>query len=164
METLMFEEHELIRRAATEALCNMIPLEEVHKRFYGDDVERVKLWTLFSGEDDPVLAIAASGGLAQLSHDPKICEKIMEVKSAMEILKELAVNENEETQHRGLYILANLVEASKEIAQKIIESEIFEVLVALTQGESAPRVKASATRALKKAVEYGLIQPNPDLK
>ena len=164
METLMFEEHELIRRAATQALCNMIPLEEVHERFYGDDVERVKLWTLFSGEDDPALAIAASGGLAQLSHDPKICEKIMQVKSTMEILKELAVSENKDLQHRGLYILANLVEASKEIAQKIIESEIFEVLVALQQGECAPPVKASATRALQKAVEYGLIQPNPDLK
>lgn len=164
MESLMFEEHELIRRAATEALSNMIPLQEVHERFYHDDIERVKLWTLFSGEDDPALALAASGGVAQLSHDPKICDKIMQVKSTMEILKELTVSENKELQYRGLYILANLVEASKEIAHKIIESEFLELFMALVQGECEPRVKAIATRALQKAMEYGLIQPNPELK
>ena len=89
MELLMFEEHELIRRAATEAMCNMIQLEQVQARFHRDDVEQVKLWTLFSGKDDEKLAIAASGGLAQISRDPKICEKIMALKSLMVILKEL---------------------------------------------------------------------------
>ena len=163
MESLMFEEDEMVRRASTEAMCNMIQMEEVHKRFYNDDIERVKLWTLFSGEDDVALAKAASGGLAQLSHDPKICEKIIEVKSAMEILKELLANENSELQYRGIYILANLVEASKEIAEKIIESDFLEILMALVQMEGiSAKINDAANRALRKAVEYGLIKPNPE--
>ena len=163
MEGLMFEERELIRRASTEALCNMIQLEEVHKRFYGDDLERVKLWTLFSGEEDVALALAASGGLAQLSHDPKLCSKIMEVKSSLEILKELVTNENQELQYRGMYILANLIEASQDIAAKLLEGELLDILVAYLQGDFPPNVKNQAERGLKKAVEYGLIMPNPDL-
>lgn len=164
MESLMFEEHELIRRASTEVLCNLISLPEVHERFYGDDVERVKLWMLFSGEEDPALAKAASGGLAQLSHDPKICEKIMEVKSSIEILKELVASTDEELQYRGTYILANLIDAKREIAEKLIETELLEVLLALSQREQTPgKTKEAADRALGKAAEYKLIKRNPEL-
>ena len=165
MESLMFEEHELIRRAATEALSNMIPLEDVHKRFYDDEIERVKLWTLFSGEEDPLLAKAASGGLAQLSHDPIIANKIMTVKSVMEILKELVISEDPDLQHRGVYIVANLIESSKEIAEKFVGSEFLEILMALCQGDNVckDQVKDSARRALAKAADHQLIQPNPEL-
>lgn len=165
MESLMFEEHEMIRRAATEALCNMIPLQQVHERFYDDDIERVKLWTLFAGEDDPALAQAASGGLALLSRDPKICQKIMEVTKSGEILKELVTSNSHELQHRGMHILANLVEADKEIAAKLIEEEFLEIFLAYAQGlmkGASPAAKSEAERALKRAVEYELIQPNPD--
>lgn len=164
MESLMFEEHELIRRAATEAMCNLLSLEEVHKRFYSDEVERVKLWTLFSGESNAALAKAASGGLAQISHDPKICQKIMEVTAAPEILKELLTGDNVDLHFRGLYILANLIGASKEIAAKLLEGEFLEILQAYAIGSFPEQQKKCAQRALQKAVEYGLIAPNPDLK
>lgn len=164
MESLMFEEHEMIRRAATEAMCNMIYLEEVAARFHrSDDIERVKLWTLFSGEEDEKLAIAASGGLCLLSQDPKICEQILAVKSAMEILKELVTSSSEELQYRGMYIVANLVASGKEAAGKIMESEILEVCMAYSQGDFPAKVKDCAHRSLSKAIEFGVIQPNPDL-
>lgn len=164
MESLMFEEHELIRRAATEALCNMICLPEVATRFHrNDDIERVKLWTLFSGEEDEKLAIAASGGLSILSRDPKICEQILAVKSALEILKELVTSGSEELQFRGLYIVANLVESSREAAERIMERELMDVCTAYCQGEFPARLKEAAGRALSKAVEHGVIQPNPEL-
>ena len=166
MEGLMFEEHEMIRRAATEALCNMIPLQEVHERFYNDDIERVKLWTLFSGEDDPALARAASGGLALLSRDTKICQKIMTVTKSREILKELVASNSHDLQYRGMHILANLVEADKEIAAKIIEEDFLEIFSAYAQGlmkGSSSEAKKEAERALQKAVEYKLIQPNPHI-
>lgn len=165
MESLMFEEHDLIRRAATEVLCNMIQMPEVHERFLSDDIERVKLWTLFSGEEDFELARAAAGGLAQLTHDPRICTKVMEVKSASSILKELLASEKEELQHRAAYVVANLMAANKEIASSIIASDFLEILMALLQASTVSQsVKTSANRALLKAVDYKLIQPNPELK
>ena len=163
-ESLMFEEHDLIRRAATELLCNMIQMSEVHERFLNDDIERVKLWALFSGEEDFELARAAAGGLAQLTHDPRICTKVMQVKSTIPILKELLASEKEELQHRAAYIVANLMAASKDIGSEIVASDVLEILMALLQVPTTSEVvKSSASRALEKAVEYGLIQPNPEL-
>lgn len=161
MESLMFEEHELIRRAATEALCNMLSVPEVQQRFHADDIERVKLWTLFSGEEDEKLALAASGGLAQLTHDPKLCEKVMEVKSSFEILKELLGHSNPDLQYRGVFILTNLVMANSSIAQKIVESDFLEIFMALAQAPATPeRIKLCVNKALSRCVEYGFIKPN----
>ena len=165
VEGLMFEDDDMIRRAATEMICNMIQLQDVYDRFYKDDVERVKLLTLFSGEDDEGLVIAASGGLAQLSFDPKICRKILEVKSCKEIFKEMIVKENDEIKFRAVYILANIVEASQECAEEIINDDFLEIFMAFSQGSNvvSDKIKAQATRALRKAMEYGLIKPNPDI-
>lgn len=50
--------------------------------FEGEN-DRVKLLTLYSGisdeDDDPLVARAAAGALAMLSHSEKICQKITEV-------------------------------------------------------------------------------------
>ena len=164
-EGLMFEEDDHIRRAATELLCNMIQVDEVFERFHGDDLERVKLWTLFSGEEDVGLARAASGGLAQISHDKKICRKILEVKSSKEILKELVSRGEEDLLYRGLYIIANLMEADQDIAEELIikDDAFLEILMAYNQGNYPDKLKDEAKRALGKAIDYGLIQPNPEL-
>ena len=164
MESLMFEDHQLIRRAATEALCNMICLEEVAARFKrSDDVERVKLWTLFAGEEDEKLAVAASGGLCILSRDPAICQQILEVKSALEILKELVTSGSEELQFRGLYVVANLVGSGMAAAARVMEGELLELCTAYSQGDFPTRLKEAAQRALGKGVEFGVIQQNPEL-
>ena len=164
VEGLMFEDNDMIRRAATELICNMIQLQEVHERFYNDDVERVKLLTLFSGEEDEALVIAASGGLAQLSFDPKICKKILEVKSSKEIFKEMLVKDSDEIKFRALYVLANIIDAGLELAKQIVEDDFLEIFMAFSQGPGmSAKIKNEATRALKKAMEYNLIKPNPNL-
>ena len=72
---------------------------------------------------------------------------------------------SEALQHRGMYILANLVESSQSTAEKLMETELLEVCMAYSQGQQFPaNVQASAQRALSKAMEYGLIQRNPDLQ
>ena len=162
IESLMFEEHELIRRAATEAMCNLVQLEDVAKRFHDDDVERVKLLTLFAGEDDEALSTAAAGALAQLTHSVPICKKMMAVKSCTEILKQICLSENIGIRHRGIYILANLIEADKDIAEKIVDNTELEAMVilnGLSLDDKELEVKQCADRALKKLVEYKLIKP-----
>ena len=161
IESLMFEEHELIRRAATEAMCNLVQLEDVAKRFHDDDVERVKLLTLFAGEEDEDLATAAAGALAQLTHSVPICKKMMAVKSCSEILKQICLSENMGIRHRGVYILTNLIESDKDIAEKIIDNTELEAMVilnGLSLDDKQAEVKQCADRALKKLVEYKLIE------
>lgn len=79
LEDMMFAENPLCRRAGTEAMCNMLMNEEVFGFFAtpkGAAWERVKLWILLSGvaDEDLPTAVAASGGLAQLSHSPDVCK------------------------------------------------------------------------------------------
>lgn len=53
----------------------------------------------------------------------------------------------------------NMVEASREIASTLMESEVLEILSVLAKGKEGPVARAAAA-CLVKAVEYGLIQPN----
>lgn len=52
-----------------------------------------------------------------------------------------------------------MVEASREIASTLMESEVLEILSVLAKGKEGPVARAAAA-CLVKAVEYGLIQPN----
>lgn len=106
----MFEEHELIRLAATECMCNMAMSKEVkagmgwvctglldhhtplipalspvqvQEMFLAEGSDRLKLMVLYSGEEDEKLRRAASGTLAMLTTlHPPICKRIPQVVSA----------------------------------------------------------------------------------
>ena len=162
VESLMFEDHEMIRRAATEAMCNLVVCEEVAERFLQDDVERVKVLTLFSGEDDRQLAKAAAGSLCQLSIDKRICKKIMDVKQAIDIFKEMIATGDQELIHRALFIMGNIIESDQGLAEKILDNDGLVIFNAFAQDEkSSDKIRDCASAALQKAVDYGLIQPNP---
>uniref|UniRef100_A0A8C4JPB9 Unc-45 myosin chaperone A n=1 Tax=Dromaius novaehollandiae TaxID=8790 RepID=A0A8C4JPB9_DRONO len=83
IEGYMFEEHELIRLAATECMCNMAMSKEVQELFLAEGSDRLKLMVLYSGEEDEKLRRAASGTLAMLTAlHPPICKRIPQVVSA----------------------------------------------------------------------------------
>ena len=101
-----------------------------------DNNDRVKLLVLYCGEEDIALNIAASGSLAQLSTENEtICKKIIEVTSFIEIFKESACTADVEFQYRIFYILNNITSINKELCIKVVESELMEVIVALTRLE-----------------------------
>lgn len=55
IEGYMFEEHEMIRRAATECMCNLAMSKEVQDLFEAPGNDRLKLLVLYSGEEDELL-------------------------------------------------------------------------------------------------------------
>ncbi|XP_025248375.1 protein unc-45 homolog A isoform X3 [Theropithecus gelada] len=163
IEGYMFEEHEMIRRAATECMCNLAMSKEVQDLFEAQGNDRLKLLVLYSGEDDELLQRAAAGGLAMLtSMRPTLCSRIPQVTTHwLEILQALLLSSNQELQHRGAVVVLNMVEASRQIASTLMESEMMEILSVLAKGDQSPVTRAAAA-CLDKAVEYGLIQPNQD--
>ncbi|KAK2107511.1 Protein unc-45 A [Saguinus oedipus] len=163
VEGYMFEEHEMIRRAATECMCNLAMSKEVQDLFEAQGNDRLKLLVLYSGEEDELLQRAAAGGLAMLtSMRPALCSRIPQVTTHwLEILQALLLSPNQELQHRGAVVVLNMVEASREIASTLMESEMMEILSVLAKGDQSP-VSRAAAACLDKAVEYGLIQPNQD--
>ncbi|NXN85873.1 UN45A protein, partial [Bombycilla garrulus] len=140
IEGYMFEEHELIRLAATECMCNMAMSKEVQEMFLAEDSDRLKLMVLYSGEEDEKLRRAASGTLAMLTalHSP-ICKRIPQVTVHwLEILQALLLSPSAELQHRGAVVVMNMMAAAREVAEQLIASEMLEILSVLAKDKDKP--------------------------
>ncbi|XP_048476005.1 protein unc-45 homolog B-like [Rhincodon typus] len=164
IECYMFEEHDQIRQAATECMCNMVVCKEVQERFVAEGNDRMKLLVLLCGEDDVKVQLAAAGAVAMLTASQKeLCHKLTRVTVQwLEILQRLCMHDNVEIQHRGLVIVFNLMEADKEIAKKLIESEMLEILTVISKLENNVKHQDAinmARECLTKAMDYSLIKP-----
>ncbi|OWK15204.1 hypothetical protein Celaphus_00000701 [Cervus elaphus hippelaphus] len=86
IENYMFENHDQLRQAATECMCNMVVNTEVQERFLADGNDRLKLVVLLCGEDDDKVQNAAAGALAMLTAaHKKLCFKMTEVGRAPQL-------------------------------------------------------------------------------
>ncbi|EKM61601.1 uncharacterized protein PHACADRAFT_248291 [Phanerochaete carnosa HHB-10118-sp] len=102
VELLMLEDHTLIRRAATELVCNLIAgSEEVFNKYGGDEklASRSKLHVLVAlcDVDNTPTRLAASGAIAMLTSAPHACQLLLEL---------------EREKHRVLPILGQLIDPS----------------------------------------------------
>ncbi|KAJ3080083.1 hypothetical protein HK102_003310 [Quaeritorhiza haematococci] len=78
MEMLQFSDNEMIRRAATEALCNMMYEPSVFKSYAegASASSRLRIFIALSDVEDFETRRAASGALAILSSSDEVCEVI----------------------------------------------------------------------------------------
>lgn len=161
IENFMYEDHEMLRRAATQCVCNLITRPSVVMAYEAEN-DRVKLLTVLCEEDDLDTAKAAAGALAMLtSVSEKACSKVFNAKRWFEILLMLTSSEDAELRHRGVVIVRNMICSSKEVAEKVVETLLFKVLMAIVRPEVddiPDNVKAIAQEALDKASEWKLIK------
>ncbi|XP_077605876.1 protein unc-45 homolog B isoform X2 [Crocuta crocuta] len=164
IENYMFENHDQLRQAATECMCNMVLNKEVQERFLADGNDRLKLVVLLCGEDDEKVQNAASGALAMLTAaHKKLCLKMTQVTTQwLEILQRLCLHDRLSIQHRGLVIAYNLLAADAELAKKLVESELLEILTVVGKqepDEKKAEVVQTARECLIKCMDYGFIKP-----
>ncbi|XP_049716121.1 protein unc-45 homolog B isoform X1 [Elephas maximus indicus] len=164
IENYMFENHDQLRQAATECMCNMVANKEVQERFLADGNDRLKLVVLLCGEDDDKVQNAAAGALAMLTAaHKKLCFKMTQVTSQwLEILQRLCLHDRLSVQHRGLVIAYNLLSADAELAKKLVESELLEILTIVGKMEPDEKKEAviqTARECLIKFMDYGFIKP-----
>lgn len=162
VEGYMFEEHDLVRAAATECMCNLVLSTEVQKLYVAQGNDRLKLLVLYSGEEDERLRRAASGTLAMLTAEqPELCARIPGTTSHwLEIIQALLLSDNKDLRHRGVVVVMNLMQAERSLAETLMESEVLEILSVLAKG-GAPEQEAisrAAKQCLDKAIEYGIIK------
>ncbi|XP_070689613.1 protein unc-45 homolog B [Pempheris klunzingeri] len=165
IENYMFEDHEQIRQAATECMCNLVTCKEVQERYMEDGNDKMKLLVLLCGEDEEKLQVAAAGALAMLTAaQKKLCTKLTCVTSQwLEILQRLCLHTNTMIQHRGLVIVYNMLSSDdNELAKKLIESELLEILSVIGRAGDNPKRQEPidvARACLVKAMDLGLIKP-----
>ncbi|XP_015673096.1 protein unc-45 homolog B [Protobothrops mucrosquamatus] len=163
IENYMFENHDQLRQAATECMCNLVVNKEVQDRFIAEGNDRLKLVVLLCGEDDDKVQNAAAGALAMLTAAHKtLCHKLTQVTTQwLEILQRLCLHEKQEVQHRGVVIVYNLIHADQELAKKLVESEMLEILTIIGKEADDPKRQHInvARQCLVKFMDYGLIKP-----
>ncbi|XP_021104594.1 protein unc-45 homolog B isoform X2 [Heterocephalus glaber] len=164
IENYMFENHDQLRQAATECMCNMVVNKEIQERFLADGNDRLKLVVLLCGEDDEKVQNAAAGALAMLTAaQKKLCLKMTQVTPQwLEILQRLCLHDQLSVQHRGLVIAYNLLAADAELAKKLVESELLEILTMVAKQEPDEKKAAvvqTARECLIKCMDYGFIKP-----
>lgn len=81
----------------------------------------------------------------------------------LEILQRLCLHTNLKIQHRGLVIVYNMLNSDdNELAKKLIECEILEILTVIGKAEDNPKRQEPidvARTCLVKAMDLGLIKP-----
>jgi len=106
----MFSDHELVRRAATEAMCNLVP----HKAMMDHlaEADHLKLWLAFASDyEEPnyECARAAAGCIAMASQDESIALKLVDLEKFRSEASSLLESGRLEIMHRGLVMVLNLV-------------------------------------------------------
>ena len=170
VENYMFEEHELIRRAAVQCWTNLCLSPLQYKRCEGDN-DKIKYCVLLCGDDlDQNVVKAAAGGLAMLtSNSEKICRKVFEASQWNECMLNLLASEDVEICLRGCVIIYNMVNADKETAEKVFETQVMEVLQALIMkanldtGNAHPnptliKIKELCDKSLAVAHQYSIVR------
>ncbi|XP_029679168.1 protein unc-45 homolog B [Formica exsecta] len=164
IEAYMYEEHDMLRRAATQVMNNLVMCEETI-RYYEQENDRIKYLVILCEDEDQDTSIAAAGALAMLtSASKKTCEKIFDSKDWLESLHFLLANPNCDVQHRGVVIVLNMIKSTKEVAAKLIETDIMEILMALSKNDNIQnkKIRELASTALDAAAKWKLIKKNVD--
>uniref|UniRef100_A0A8C7YM64 Unc-45 myosin chaperone A n=1 Tax=Oryzias sinensis TaxID=183150 RepID=A0A8C7YM64_9TELE len=156
IEGYMFEEQDLVRASATECMCNLVLSTEVQELYLATGNDRLKLLVLYSGEDDERLRKAAAGTLAMLtSEQPELCKRIPGTTTHwLEIMQALLLCEISDLRHRGVVIVQNMIQADRDLTEKLMESEVLEILTVLAKGGegTSDPVSKIAKNCLDKAV------------
>lgn len=130
-------------------------------KIYEGPNDKTKMMVSLAMDEDVDTSMAASGCLAILTgSSQKICEKIFDSKNWLDCLQMLLANPKPSIQYRGLCVVSNIVDSSKENAEKLFSTNIMEILMALSKlpEETHPKVANTAEEILRAAEKLGVVK------
>lgn len=116
----MFSDHEMVRQAATECLCNMVPHPEFMDYLIKED--NLRVWVAFSldYEENFACARAAVGCLAMAAPDPEVAKALVKSQNFNEMVRTLLECGQLEVMHRVLALIATLIEHGGECREAVV--------------------------------------------
>lgn len=118
----MFSSHEMVQRAATEVMSNLVPNPDMilHLR----DPKNLKLWIALGSDFDQDFecARAALGCLAMVTQDPEIALVLSKASNAELMIKSVLECGNLELMYRVLVLILNLMEHGGDSKQLIFST------------------------------------------
>ena len=122
----MFSDHEMVRRSATEALCNLVPHEKMMEHLA--EVDHLRLWLAFAVdyEDHYECARAATGCLAMATQDETIAQALVDLDKFKTQMTALLESGRLEIMHRAFVIVYNLVLHGSKIREATIAAGLID--------------------------------------
>jgi hypothetical protein len=157
MEYLQFSDNEMIRRAATEALCNMMYDPSVFESYAKSSSSgRLRMMIALCDVEDFETRRAASGCLAILSSDSNACKLIVEESRGLEVLLgTIYGEENQEILHRGVECVKNIAQLGGTMAQQLAAAGAVQALRLLVRNPHQ-EVAVAAIEALQHLRKAGI--------
>lgn len=152
IDDLLLSQNTMVRRAATELLCNLMASPLCIQHFADEASPRSKhrlhLLLAMTDVDDAATRSAAGGALAMLlSIDIAVLE-LLKQKKNVEWLLGLCQDEDEDIRHRGVVCLRSVVEV-KQGVEKCREKGAVETLRVVLKETRSPEVLATGVETLK---------------
>ena len=118
----MFSEHEMVRQAATEAMCNMIPHPEMMDHLKKED--NLRVWVAFAldYEANFACARAAVGCMAMAVPDPEFALALVSCKNFGELIRTLMECGQLEIMHRVFALVASLIEHGGKCREAVVST------------------------------------------
>jgi hypothetical protein len=162
IQNLQLHPHDMIQRAASELLCNLLPHPQVLEIYKNQSFERnMKIWGAFAQSEDFQMQRAALGALAILSNEPIFVQEMFNYIEHEAFLL-FAADKNEELQHRGVYILLNLLK-DKKIAETLVEKGAALILINIINTSKNGTIQKYALQAVQQLEQHNLI-PSQETK
>jgi hypothetical protein len=116
----MFSDHSMVRRAGTEAMCNLVPHPAMVKHL--SDPQNLRLWLAFAADHESNLecARAASGCLAMSTHIIDIAIALVGLPSFKESMTAILQSGNLELMHRVLVVIQNLLDLGGKCKEEVV--------------------------------------------
>lgn len=118
----MFSDHPLVKKAATECMCNLVGNEKFTEML--QDVEELRLWLALATdyEENFECARAAAGCLAMATGDQDVAKTLIKIPNFKERMDTCLESGSMEIIHRTLVTVLNLVELGEELKESAISN------------------------------------------
>jgi hypothetical protein len=154
IENLQFSSHNMIKRASTELLCNLIYHPLVFAKYLDPSSgPGLQVMTALSDDEDFPTRRAASGALAVLSSDPESIPLLVQQTRFFEIVLNLLQDQQVELVHRGAELIKNIFVDDK--IGKSVPANIVEAMKKLVKFPH-PAISTCAKEGLLRAMKLGL--------
>ena len=118
----MFSDHEMVRQAATESLCNMVGHPDFMDWLIKED--NIRVWLAFSLDYEANFgcARAALGCLAMAVPDPEVAKAIIKCDNFDEMIRTLLECGQLEIMHRVMALIIGLIEHGGECREAVVKT------------------------------------------
>ncbi|KAF2866850.1 CRO1 protein [Massariosphaeria phaeospora] len=151
-DDLLLSPNALVRRAATELLCNLMASPTCIEKFADASPrarQRLHLLLAMTDVDDPPTRSAAGGALAMLASFDLGVQEILAQPRGVEFLLVLCRDENEDIRHRGVVCVRSVVEIGDQGIEAVNKKGGVEVLKGVLKESRRQEVLGLGVETLK---------------